>query len=139
MTRTEADLARLLRLLRPVRNAGVYVFASLPHGIALPSLDPVATMREKEGWTVVVDEHQARAANLRVLFRAAWITLEVQSGLDAVGLTATISATLAQAGISCNVVAGAFHDHLFVPYEEGQAALELLLALQRTQPPGDTR
>jgi uncharacterized protein len=31
--------------------------------------------------------------------------------------------------VSCNVVAGHFHDHLFVPIERAQQALRLLHAL----------
>ncbi len=59
-------------------------------------------------------------------FVAAMITLKVRSRLDTVGLTAVVSSLLANAGISCNVVAGYFHDHLFVPVERAGEALELL-------------
>ena len=47
-------------------------------------------------------------SSLSVLFRAAWISLTVHSDLEAVGLTAAFSTALGQAGVSCNVVAGAF-------------------------------
>jgi hypothetical protein len=46
-----------------------------------------------------------------------------------VGLTARFSRTLADAGISCNVIAGLAHDHLFVPWDQGAQALALLRAL----------
>ena len=59
------------------------------------------------------------------------ITLRVRSRLDAVGLTAVVSSQLAKAGISCNVVAGYFHDHLFVPVERAAEALELLHQVSR--------
>jgi hypothetical protein len=36
---------------------------------------------------------------------------------------------LADAGISCNVIAGLAHDHLFVDWDQGARALALLRAL----------
>jgi hypothetical protein len=45
-------------------------------------------------------------------------------------LTAAVSRVLAEAGISCNVVAAVHHDHLFVPAEQGAAALALLEGMQ---------
>jgi hypothetical protein len=65
------------------------------------------------------------------LFRAAWISLTVHSDLQAVGLTAAFSTALGQAGISCNVVAGAFHDHIFVPVAQTQQTMAVLRALQQ--------
>ncbi|MFT3878132.1 MAG: ACT domain-containing protein [Gemmatales bacterium] len=65
-----------------------------------------------------------------MIFQAEWITLEVYSDLSGVGLTAAVSGVLAKAGISCNVVAGYHHDHLFVPAGRGQEAVKLLLELQ---------
>jgi hypothetical protein len=55
--------------------------------------------------------------------------LEVHSALEAVGLTAAISNVLKDAGISCNVVAGYTHDHLFVPVDRAQDALAALRTL----------
>ena len=49
-----------------------------------------------------------------------------ETDLDLVGLTATVSGRLAEAGIACNVIAGARHDHLFVPAERGEEAMGLL-------------
>lgn len=45
------------------------------------------------------------------------------------GLTAAVSRALADAGLSCNVVAGFHHDHLFVPYEDAEHAVEILRRL----------
>lgn len=116
--------------MHPVTNDGVYVFASVPLDFNVGSLMPVATIREQEGLTVIVEEERARKANLTVLFRAVWITLNVHSDLQSVGLTAAFASALAQANISCNVLAGAFHDHLFVPAESGERALATLRDLQ---------
>jgi hypothetical protein len=131
MSEPISDLAELLRTLRPLLNDGTFVFASLPHDADSSALEPLATFREHEGLTVVVDEERARLAGLRVLFRAAWITLTVHSDLQAVGLTAAVAEALTRANISCNMISAAQHDHLFVPVESANAAIEVLVALQR--------
>jgi hypothetical protein len=69
------------------------------------------------------------------VFRAAWITLTVHSDLQAVGLTAAFAGVLGRAGIGCNVVAGAYHDHIFVPLELAQSAMTALKALQQGSTP----
>ena len=63
-------------------------------------------------------------------FRSAWITLAVHSDLAAVGLTAAFARALGDAGVSCNVIAGVHHDHLFVPVDRAADALAALHALQ---------
>lgn len=131
MSKPVIQLSELLRSLRPSLNPGVYVFAMVPPGTDFGSIEPIATFREAEGLTIIADEEQARRAGLRALFRAAWIPLTVHSDLQAVGLTAAVAAALAQAQISCNVVAAAFHDHLFVPIESAEQALDALAMLQQ--------
>jgi hypothetical protein len=127
-----SDLAALLATLEPALHPGVFVFAvaSEPPGVGPTGLDPIATFREGEGTTVVVTEEEAERFGLKVFFRAAWITLTVHSDLAAVGLTAAVAATLAAAGIGCNVIAAVHHDHLFVPCDEGARAVALLRELQ---------
>src|SRR5579885_3510264 len=106
-----SDLTALLRELRPTLNPGTYAFCTLPagQGIDLPA---IGTFAEPEGLTVIVEENLAAAHGLIPTFRAAWITLRVRSDLSAVGLTAAVARELAAAGIACNVVAAAHHDHL---------------------------
>ena len=125
-----SDLTEMIRRMEPVRQPGVHVFATVPPGTDLAALDPIATVREDEGLTVVVEESRAREAGLTPVFRAAWVTLSVHSDLNAVGLTAAFSAALARANIGCNVFAGAYHDHVFVPLEAADEAIAALRALQ---------
>ncbi len=130
MPKPISDLSELLRSIAPRRNPGVYVFAVVPFGADLSGVSAVATFREAEGLTVVAEETEAVRANLPILFRAAWITLSVHSDLQAVGLTAAFATALADAGISCNVVAAVHHDHIFVPVQDAERALDRLRALQ---------
>ncbi|MBF6049410.1 ACT domain-containing protein [Streptomyces sp. NRRL B-1677] len=124
----ERDLTKLLSGMRPELNAGRYVYVTV-EGEPPTDVAPVVTVREPEGLTLVVRQEEADAAGLAYEYVAGWITLRVHSALEAVGLTAAVSQALAQAGLSCNVVAGYHHDHLFVPYERAEEAVRLLEAL----------
>jgi hypothetical protein len=57
----------------------------------------------------------------------------VHSSLHAVGLTAAVASELAHAGLSCNVVAGFYHDHLFVPRDNAAQVLMLLNKMGKPQ------
>jgi hypothetical protein len=123
----ERDLGRLLASMRPELREGAFVFTtagSLPDGA-----DPVVTVREPEGVTLVLARDEADRLGLSYAYVAAMVTLQVHSALDAVGLTAAVARELTEHGISCNVVAGYFHDHLFVPHERGEDVVALLEAL----------
>ncbi|MFJ5232311.1 ACT domain-containing protein [Kitasatospora sp. NPDC088391] len=124
----ERDLQKLLSGMHPVRNPGRYVYCTLP-GKVPTGLRPVVTVAEPEGVTFVVAQEEADALGLPYSFVAAWLTLQVHSALDAVGLTAAVATALADRGVSCNVVAGFHHDHLFVPVHDADRALAALHAL----------
>lgn len=115
--------------MRPELRSGRYVYTTLPGGEVPAGVTPVVTVSEREGLTLVVPEAQAVASGLECHFVAGWITLRVHSALEAVGLTAAVSLALTDAGISCNVVAGFHHDHLFVPYARAAEAVHVLEAL----------
>lgn len=125
----ETDLSRLLQSMTPQLNPGQYVFCCVAADHDCCALHPIASLREAEGLSLVLPRDVADAHGLRYDYVAAWITLQVHSSLAAVGLTASFSAALAQAGVSCNVVAGFHHDHIFVPIERAERALSTLRAL----------
>lgn len=128
----ETSLAALLRGMQPVLNDGEYVYCTLPPDSAAPAgLSPLGSFREREGQTLILERTDAEQAGLGFDYVAAWLTLEVHSALQAVGLTAAVAGALAKAGISCNVVAAWYHDHLFVAHADGPRALEVLRALAR--------
>lgn len=129
----ETDLAAILRGLTVARRPDRYTLITLPAGAAVPSLaeDGIgAVISEAEGMTVVVTVEEADARGWAVDFVAAWLTLEVHSSLDAVGLTAAVAAALATEGISTNVLAAYFHDHLLVPEADAELAIETLHRLR---------
>ena len=126
----ERDLEVLLRRASPRRNDGEYVFTRLDPGVEVPAgANPVVTVAEREGLTLVLPRAEADELGLTYAFVAAWITLDVHSALEAVGLTAAFSRALADAGIPANVVAGSTHDHLFVPVARAADAVRALSAL----------
>lgn len=126
-----SDLGELLRSMEPELNTGRYIFASLPHDADLRPLRPIAMIQESEGCSVILRAEIVERYAIEPQFEAAWITLKVNSDLAAVGLTAAFASALAQAGISCNVVAGTYHDHLFVPVAQADQAMQVLRQLQQ--------
>jgi predicted N-acetyltransferase YhbS len=124
----EKGLRTLLATMHPVRRDGEYVYVLWPHGKE-PAGGIAAAVREAEGLTVVMPRAEADGLGLSYDVDGAWATLQVHSSLEAVGLTAAVSAALTDAGISCNVLAGVRHDHLLVPVAGAERALEVLRKL----------
>jgi hypothetical protein len=115
----ERDLSRLLQGLRPKLYPERYGFAAAVE----PSLaaDQFALVREDEGLTSIQPDPTGKWAR---------ISLEIHSSLDAVGLTGVMASRLADLGISVNIIAALHHDHLFVPWDRREQALECLRRLQ---------
>ena len=108
----ERDLSLLLQSLDPQLHPGRYSFAATDEPVLLN--DQFALVRETEGLTSIRQDPSGDWAR---------ISLGVHSSLDAIGLTAVLSSRLADAGISANIVAGLFHDHLFVPWDRRHDAV----------------
>jgi hypothetical protein len=125
----EKDLKFLLKSMNPLLHEGSYVFCTLENYSFIDPKDLVMTFNEKEGTTIIVRMETADKYSLKYDYIAAWITLTIHSSLDAVGLTATFSTALANEGISCNVVAGFFHDHLFVNFKDAKKTMEILQSI----------
>ncbi|EZP31445.1 ACT domain-containing protein [Pseudomonas sp. RIT288] len=122
----ETLLTTLLRSMSPQLNAGEYVFCTLCDGQLPSGVEIVGSFREQEGLTVILERSQAEHAGFSFDYVAAWITLNVHSALEAVGLTAAFASALGKAGISCNVIAGYYHDHLFVGQADAERAMQVL-------------
>lgn len=131
MSGGETNLAKMLATLQVERRPGTYayvLFETRP-----PDLDGVAALiEEREGTTIVVPLEIAKIRGWKIVFEAAWLTLEVHSSLEAVGLTAAVSAALGANGIPCNVLAGTLHDHILVPVTAVERAIAALESLRHS-------
>ena len=116
--------------MEPVLNDGTYVYVMSKGALPLDHPKIVASIREAEGMSLIVEESIAESEGLEPVFKCAWITLNVNSDLAAIGFTAAFSAVLGKAGVSCNVVAGINHDHIFVPSHQAALAMSELKALK---------
>jgi uncharacterized protein len=124
----ETDLSMMLASLRIERREHPVTVVHLPEPVGLGQ-GVMALIEEDEGTTAVVTLAEAERRGWPIGFRAAWLTVTVHSALEAVGLTAALADVLAARGIACNVLAGYFHDHLLVPLERADEAVESLEAL----------
>ena len=124
----ETDINTLLSGLTPQLLNDTYVFCTLPDGVYgdYAMTRPIASFQEVEGLTLVMTQGNADAQSLVYDGLFCCISLQIHSSLQAVGLTAAISSKLADADISANIIAGYYHDHLFVPQAKVVEALEVL-------------
>lgn len=121
------ELQAMLAGMEPELFEFPYRFFALPLEDAQAEWlnDPFAIIREAEAATFVIETRSPETTE--DLY--ARITLQVQSALDGVGLTAAVAAGLAAEGIPCNIIAAFHHDHLFVPWDRRDDALAILMHL----------
>lgn len=124
----EIDLKKLLANLSPLLDSHEYVFCTFKDSTYgdYAELQPIASFLEDEGLTLVIHRDSADREGISYQGVFKRITLNIYSSLEAVGLTAVVSTLLAQQGISANMIAGYFHDHIFVNVDNAQRALALL-------------
>lgn len=122
----EKDLQKLLKSMKPELNEGEFVFCKIETVDILNLNDIEMLFREKEAITLILKKEKADELKLEYSVIMSWITLSVHSSLEAIGLTAAFSNALSQKGISCNVVAAFYHDHIFVNKKEAEKAMEVL-------------
>ena len=125
----EKNLAEMIKGMTPKSNEGEYVFVTLPNVDHISRADTICEFKEEEGVTVIIAKQKADALQLPYEYIASWITLEIHSSLEGVGLTALFSSELAKNNISCNVVAAYYHDHIFVDHKVGEKAVNVLKTL----------
>ncbi len=125
------DLQLMLSSMRPELLHEDYVFLTFSDAVYgdYAGLDPVAAVREKEGLTLVVAKQSAVDQGHAFDGVLRCISLNVHSALEAPGLVAAFSSALAAEGISSNVLAGYYHDHIFVPELTAERALFVLQRL----------
>jgi len=124
-------LDNLLALLNPSLLAGDFVFCTVDNAKYgdFADLQPIASYQEEEGLSLLLAKGAAVSAGLAYESVFSCISLMVHSSLDAVGLTAAVSGRLAAHGISANMIAAYYHDHIYVPQNKAQLALQVLAEL----------
>ena len=122
----ESNLESLLKTMNPKLKNGEFVFCTVKDFSEVDLENTILFFKEEEAITIIVKKEIADALNLAYSFIASWITLTVHSSLESVGLTAAFSKALADNGISCNVVAAFYHDHIFVDRKDAEKAMEIL-------------
>jgi uncharacterized protein len=127
----ESDIMILMASMEAILHPGEYVFIHSPSIPAMTPAELVMIFAEKEGYTLILEKSIADRLGLVYFFIASWISLMVHSSLEAVGFTAAFSQALAEASIPCNIVAGFYHDHIFVPFHESSRAMAVLEELAR--------
>jgi len=129
----ERDLEKLLASMSPKLMDGEYVYCTLQDAQYgdYSDLEPVAAINESEGLTLIIPKSKADDKNISYESVFKGITLSIHSSLDAVGLTAAFSSKLTEHEISANVIAGYYHDHIFVQREHVERAIEALNELAR--------
>lgn len=129
----ETNLTALIQSMEPVLHAEIFVFCSLSADdrTAL-AVRPVGIFHEAEGMTLIVPQTVAIAQGWPHVYPCRQITLNVHSSLEAVGFLATVTQALAHQGISVNPVSAYYHDHLFVPMDQAEAAIACLHHLAAT-------
>ncbi len=129
----ETELAQLIKEMTPSLNKGDYVFTTIKDVSKINRNDTIGEFKESEGTTIIIEKRKADELRLEYEYIAAWITLKIHSSLDAVGLTALFSTELAKNNISCNVIAGYYHDHIFVAKKDAQKTIQVLTELSKNR------
>lgn len=128
----EKNLNKLLSNMSPVLNEEEYVFVTLPGKYGNHAhLKPIGSFKEKEGLSLILSKDIAIENEMSFEGVFKLITLDVHSSLNAIGLTAIVAEKLKDNGISANVVAAFFHDHIFVQSNLSREALKVLKNLTK--------
>lgn len=126
MKKATTNLTILLQNLKPTLNPGEYVFCTISSVGKINMEEIIMIFKESESFTVVLLREAADKIGLGYDVVYSWITLTVHSSLEAIGLTAAFSNALSDQNISCNVVAGFYHDHIFVNIKDTAASIHAL-------------
>jgi hypothetical protein len=124
----ERNLDMLVNTMQPLLTDGKWVFRTSESGFDAATLETAILMfREPEGVTSI----SPATPDDDELPVWAMITLTIHSSLEAVGFLAAITTSLAAIDIPANAVSAYYHDHIFVPYERRDDALECLRCMMR--------
>lgn len=130
MSEAVRETSAMIAGMAPRLDEREYVFCAMANpGLAVLAL-ALACFRENEGVSLILERTVAAGLRLDVSSPMRRIVLEVHSALDGVGLTAAVASALSANAIPCNMVAAFHHDHVFVPADKAEAALDVLRKIQ---------
>ena len=132
--KAETNLEKLLATMEPELHPGEFAYATVD-SVEFGALQTEiwGWFREPEGITLIGERATLAAAGLETTFPCRMITLKVHSALEAVGFLAAITAKLTAVGISTNAISAYYHDHLLVPVERAEAAIEILRGMMNAE------
>ena len=128
----QTNLSEVLKSLQVSCDGVEYGFASVKDKHINFCDDILGTFKENEGLTIIASKAYFEAKNIKFEGPYAKLTIEVHTSLELVGLTAVLAKKLAENQISANVVAGYYHDYIFVQYGICQKAIEAINNLKET-------
>jgi hypothetical protein len=126
------DLQQTLSSIKVVCDDVQYGFASIPDSFGIDSEKVLATFHENGRLAVIAPKSYLDPKGIDSEGPYAKLTIDVHTSLELVGLTAVMAAKLAEHGISANVVAAFYHDHVFVQYKLREKAASLLEDLKNS-------
>lgn len=126
------DLTEIFKHLQIDINEVNAVYVTVPTDFDqdLLNFEPICMFKENEGTTLIIPESQASRIDFEKSKPMAWLTVKAHTDLESIGFTAALSAALWSVEIICNVIAGYYHDHLFVPVDDAQRAKDTLEELR---------
>jgi hypothetical protein len=122
----QTDLQTVLDSMQIALDEVAYGFAMVAEDASPASKGILATFREDEGLTIIAPVAYLEKHRIKHEGPFAKLTVEVHTSLELVGLTAALTTKLTKHGISANVVAAYYHDHIFVPYNMRAQAVHAL-------------
>jgi len=123
------NLSAVLKSIKVFCDNVEYGFATTKQPIEFGD-QILGTFQEEEGLTIIASKQYLEDKGLKYEGSYAKLTIEAHTSLELVGLTAVLAKRLADHKISANVVAGFFHDHIFVQYDVRQSAIDAINSLK---------
>lgn len=125
------NLQEVLNSLQVSCDEVEYGFATVADDTTAFNGEVLCVFHEAEGLTIIASKNYLSAKSFAFEGTYAKLTIEVHTSLELVGLTAVLAKALADNGISANVIAAYYHDHVFVQYDVRQKAADILLGLKQ--------
>jgi len=124
------DLKETLKSLKVTCDNVEYGFTSLEDTSKVSRDELLATFQEDGRLAIIAPVAYLQSQGVDYEGPFARLTIDLHTSLELVGLTAVIATKLAEHGVSANVVAAFYHDHVFVQHDLREKAIDLLISLR---------